>query len=307
MMGDVKRAPRLALILPALFPLVLGSCAPTQTNAARSPHLNPLGEAPDVVILAVSGRCTQPCRAPRDNYDYLTSRGTLDLLADMVAAQGFRVQVAGYGDNAQAEYQPLKVTEPQRGYAALQSDFTQMKQQWFMGPRPPRLILLGHSHGSVWLHHLIRNNPGVPVALQIDLDSNCTSWKLDHGASLRSLNLNETYPALNTCDPFRVMPMNKAMLNKDIAWPNVARNLEVQSKRLPSRTGPSGGSWINYAFEITRNVRPDGSRQGIEQLISTREDHSHVTYPNSDAVRWVLGRVKEIAQEWKAQDRADQP
>lgn len=278
----------------------LSGCAPLQMKSARNAPLDLNGPPPDVVVLAMSGRCTQPCRAPRDNYDYLTSRGTLDALADVFTAQGLSVQVAGYADNALAEFQPLKVVSPQQGYAALWNDYQQLRLRWMNQPRPPRVVLLGHSHGAVWLHQLVRNNPSVPVALQIDLDSNCALWTLDHRENLAQIRLEppELFPALRTCDLVSIEGQPRR--NKDIVWPNVAYNLEVQSKRLPAPAGPTGGSWINYTFELTRNVRPDGGTGGIEHFVSTREDHSNVAYPDSDAVRWVLERTRELARFWNA-------
>lgn len=295
--------------LPRLLSLaLLGSallgCAPLQQHPAKNKLIDLTGPPPDVVVIAISGRCTQPCRAPRDNYDYLTSRGTLDAVADAISAEGFTVQVAGYADNAAPLYQPLKVMEQQRGFGALLQDFSAMKAAWFGQPHQPRVVLLGHSHGSVWLHHFARINAYVPFALQIDLDASCASWQLDHGAGLREAHLDgKGQPlAIDACDTVSIPGMRRGVPAKDVVWPNVALNLEVQSKRLPARSSPSGGLWVNYTFDMTPNVRPDGQRGGIDTYISPREDHSAVAYPNSDALHWVLGHVTEIARAWKVAD-----
>ena len=300
MMYGVMRAPALLL----LTGLVLTGCKPLQQNPARHDTLNLNGNAPDVVVIAMSGRCTQPCRAPRDNYDYLTSRSTLDAVADAIQEAGFTVQVAGYSDNAAAAFQPLKVTQPQRGYKALVNDFATMKARWLSRARPPRVVLLGHSHGSTWLHHLVRNNRDVAFSLQIDLDSSCASWVLDHGAGLREAqaDLSGQFPAIGACDVIEVGTPPRRARGKDIVWPNVAQNLEVQSKRLPARTSDSGGFWVNYTFEIAPNTRVDGSGTGIDRFISTREDHSAIAYPNSDAMKWVLRHTRDLARVWKAED-----
>lgn len=282
---------------------ILSACTPLQQKLAQSPHLDTQGPAPDVVILAVSGRCTQPCRAPRDNYDYLSSRGTLDAVARTIFDQGFSVQVAGYADNAAADFQPLKVAGAQRGYAALLSDVAAMQSNWLGKPHPPRLVLLGHSHGAVWLHHFARTHPQIPIALQIDLDANCTSWTLDHGPGLREWKLDTPGQptAIDACDAIGIPGTVRGVPGKDVVWRNVAEDLEVQSKRLPARSD-IGGQWLNYAFDITPNVRPDGSRQGIQTFISTWQDHSTVTYLNTDAMNWVLERVNNIARAWKEED-----
>lgn len=288
------RWPAFLFLLPALV-----GCAPILPQAATSKHLDLQGPPPDVVILAMSGRCSQPCRAPRDNYDYLASRGTVDILAKALEAQGLSVQVASYADNSLESYQPLKVATVQHGYAALKSDFNRMRAQWFGKPTAPRIVLLGHSHGSVWLHHLAQVNPYVPFALQIDLDGVCASWSLDHATNLAVQPVDSPGEprAIDACNVVRAGNVN--VRGKDIVLPNVAYDLEVQSKRLPKRPSESGGLLVNYTFDYTPNVRPDGSSKGIEMFISAREDHSAVSYPNSDAMKWVLERTREITKDWK--------
>ncbi|MDB5045105.1 MAG: hypothetical protein JWQ08_1155 [Deinococcus sp.] len=292
----------------ALLPL-LAACAPITVHPGRSPALNLSGPAPAVVILSVSGRCGPPCLAPRDNWDYLTSRGTVDAVADAVAATGLSVQVAGYASNAAAQFESLQIQGPQRGFGALLADFERLKNGWLKGPNPPRVVLLGHSQGVVWLHYLTRIYPDVPFALQIDLDGICTAWRADHAPGIRGLPAPpKGVPGpLNACGSLQVPGaplLARGALNlKDLVWPNVALNLEVQSKRLPARTNGSG-LLINYLFDPVRNARLDGSATGIQTYVSAREDHSAVSYPGSDALRWVLARTSLTAQDWKAQQPA---
>lgn len=293
---------RLTVLLLTLL-LGLVACTPLYVvHPARTPALNLQGPPPDVVIFSMSGRCAPPCLAPRDNWDYLGSRGTLDRLADVFTAAGYRVQVSGYASNAAATFSSEYIGGPQRGYEALRSDFARVAQTWMKAARPPRLVLLGHSQGSVWLHHLARVNPYVPVALQVDLDGICVAWKSDFGDGIRELGSvygDEPSP-LQACDAFTVA--GRTVGAKDIVWPNVALDLEVQSKRLPARPGVSGGWPVNYLFEVTPNVRLDGTRTGIERFISSREDHSAISFPNSDALAWVAGKAAAIAQQWQAED-----
>lgn len=297
----------LAPLLPSLL-LTLVGCAPQFViHPFRAEPLALDGPAPDVVILSISGRCGPPCVSPRDNWDYLSSRGTLDSLADTISAAGYRVQVAGYASHPAALYQPPYLPTAQRGFGALLADFEQIRGRWLGGARPPRVVLLAHSHGVVWSHLLTRRHPEVPVALQIDLDGICVAWGGDYGAALRDAPmLPDGLPAARgACD--KVTVKGRGVAYKDIVWPNVAHNLEVQSKRLPSRTGVSGGLPVNYLFELSANLRLDGSASGIERFVSAREDHSAVTKPGSDALRWVTARTNLLLQAWKNQDAALPP
>ncbi|MVN85981.1 hypothetical protein GO986_04305 [Deinococcus sp. HMF7620] len=282
-----------ALVLAAL--LVLPGCAPSLTvRPAQTPALNLDGSAPDVVLLSVSGRCGVPCAAPRDNWDYLTSRGTVDRVAQALTDQGLRVQVAGYASHPLASFTSSLVGTPQRGFAALQADVTRLSNTWLKGEGRPHVVLLGHSQGSAWLHHLTRVNPSVPFDVQIDLDGICLAWPGDFGALSRTLAAGEVSP-LEACDTLRVV--GRPTSSKDVVWPNVRVNLEVQSKRLPTLSRTAGLP-VNYLFELAPNVRLDGTRTGLERFVSSREDHSAVTRPGSQALTWVTGRLAEVARGW---------
>ncbi|SMB92879.1 hypothetical protein [Deinococcus hopiensis] len=283
-------------------PLLLAGCIPAAAVPTHTAALDFGGSAPDVVIFAMSGRCGTGCAAPRDNWDYLTARGTVDRLADVFAAAGYRVEAAGYASNAAPAFSSRLTHTPQRGYAALEADYARLQTAWPGQPRP-RVVLLGHSQGVAWLHHLARVTPEQPVALQIDLDGICAAWVSDHGAALASWPQDPARPSpLEACSLFRLG--SRTLRGKDIVWPNVARNLEVQSKRLPSLTGAGGGFAFNYLFEVTPNARVDGSVAGTERFVSAREDHSAVSYPNSDSLRWVSEHVTELTVDWKRADLA---
>ncbi|THF71750.1 hypothetical protein E7T06_01995 [Deinococcus sp. Arct2-2] len=292
-----------ALLTAAL----LSSCAPLTWRPGASPALNLNAAPPDVVLLSVSGRCGPPCAAPRDDWDSLTPRGTVDAVANALAATGLSVQVAGYASNANETFFSRQVLAFQPGFGALVRDLDRMKTSWLAGPNPPRLVLLGHSQGVIWTHYLTRINPDVRFSLLIDLDGSCTFWTADRATDRPPVPLNYPAPGLpkpaQACD--NLATSAGTLRGKDVVWPNVERNLEVQSKRLPARTSPAGGLPINYLFDLTRNARPDGSRTGIETFVSVREDHSAISSPRSDAVRWISEHATQLTVGWKLQ-RPDQ-
>lgn len=282
------------LFIPLLCaPLLLvTACTPTIVlNPTRTAPLQLAGDAPDVVILSVSGRCTMPCGGPRDNWAYLGSRGTVDRVAREFESAGLTVQAGSYASNPLDRFTSSQINAEQRGYAALLADLDTLRGRW-AGPDAPRLVLLGHSQGAVWLHQLTRDRADVPFDVQIDLDSICLGWKSDFGPLIRPA---DPFSPLNACDPMIVAGKN--VNAKDVVWPNVARGIEVQSKRLPRR-GAANGFAVNYLFEVEGNVRLDGSTRGLTRFVSPREDHSAITYANSDAMAWVAAQLRDLTREW---------
>lgn len=282
---------------------LLSACAPLVWRPGKSPALDLNAAPPDVVLLSVSGRCGPPCAAPRDDWDSLTPRGTVDAVAGAIADAGLKVQVAGYASNANETFFSKQVLAFQPGFGSLVRDLNRMRSTWLAGPNPPRLVLLGHSQGVIWTHYLTRIYPDVPFSLLIDLDGSCTFWGADRATDQLLVPLNYPAPGLpkpaQACE--NLTTPAGTLRGKDVVWPNVERNLEVQSKRLPARTSSAGGLPVNYLFDLTRNARPDGSRIGIETFISVREDHSAVSHPNSDALRWVSEHAAQLALGWKLQ------
>ncbi|GGR83091.1 hypothetical protein [Deinococcus sedimenti] len=271
---------------------LLTACAPTLIqHPTVTPPLHLEGEAPDVVLLSVGGRCGVPCVAPRDNWAYLGSRGTVDRVAREFEAAGLTVQAANYASSPLDRFPSARTGTEQRGYAALLTDLDALRATW-TGRNAPRLVLLGHSQGVAWLHQLTRDRADVPFAIQIDLDGICLGWKSDFGPLIRT---TDPFSPLSACDPLTVA--GQRVNGKDVVWPNVARGIEVQSKRLPQR-GAANGYAVNYLFELEGNVRLDGSTRGLTRFVSPREDHSAITYPNSDALTWVAGQLRGVIQTW---------
>ncbi|WP_293911447.1 hypothetical protein [Deinococcus sp.] len=327
------------------------------TDADRSGARVP--GSPDVLIFGISGRCGPPCQAPQDDWDYLSERGTLDAIAGVFAARGLKVEVRGYAERLARTFQSRRSALPQRGVLDLISDYGRLTSAWTVGrPAGTRVILVGHSHGSVWGHYLSALYPRVPVAALIDLDTNCVAWSADHGSEVRAelraavregagqaggvqtgagqIGAGQTgagQPALPELSAWKTDPLRSplracgkvsvrdwlsgdglsgdglaegklntaAQVNlKDLVLPNVALNLEVQSKRWPARPIPAalagpgsyhGGLYVNYLFDLTPNRRPGGSRTDIATFISVREDHSAVSYPGSTALSWVKDQL----------------
>ena len=305
-------APAISRLLRVLFALtlcgLLAACAPTATlSYSAAAPLSPaqLAElpprppgSPDVLIFGISGRCGPPCQAPEDSWDYLGERGTLEKLAGVFRARGLNVLVASYAERVTGDFTSRRSKLPQRGILDLLPDYQRFTDQWVLGRRDPaRVILVGHSHGAVWAHYLSVLFSQVPVAALIDLDANCAAWNADHGAETVSVKnpiwqTGARLSPLQACSSIRVN--GKGVRLKDVVWPNVAQNFEVQSKRWPAAPDQSLGLYVNYLFELTPNERLDGSKTGIHTFVSVREDHSAVSFPNSQAIAWVSKELETL-------------
>jgi len=318
MLPAVRRrlsVPLRLLTLAVCSLLALTACAPAQqTGAAQSGYsgdLTPRPEgSPDVLLLAFSGRCPPGCHAPDDNIDYLTPRGTVQAVAAVLEARGLSVQtdaaashlsVHTPGSVSQAQAGAgHTVAASQQGFVQLEDRLTQAEQQWVRGrSNPTRIVLLAHSHGVVWSHALARAHPEVQIAAMIDLDGVCDFWETDHRqdiqAYLRTRGRNPWgFDLADSCGSVRVGHIRYDV--KDVVFPNVVSDLEVQSARLLGR--PDGSFMANFPFDSLQNVRLDGSRSGIQTFRSASDTHSSVSWPKSRAMAWVLARLTELSADW---------
>ena len=302
------------LALPGCAPMVQSALFPAPSSTPYSAELTPRPtDAPDVLLLAVSGRCPVRCQAPDDNIDYLTPRGTVQAVASVLEAQGLSVvsyAVAGsLGQHtprtiSQAQVGPGRtVAASQDGYLQLEARLNTAYADWIRGrSNPTRVVLLAHSHGVVWTHALARAHPEVPIATMIDLDGVCDVWESDNRRQVQAyvsqLGRNPWgFDLADSCGSVRVGNVRYDL--KDVVYPNVALNLEVQSQRL---VGREGGSVIaNFPFDGPQNVRPDGSRTGLLTFRSPGETHSAVSRPDSRAFGWVRAQLGSLGASWKGQ------
>lgn len=294
-------------LLPVIISAFLGmaslltACAPRMSEISLLPAgatdwqgtKGDFANPPDVIVMTFSGRCGIFCNVPVDSWDSLRIRGTTAMLTKALVAQGLRVSVASYTDYVGGRHFSRYASAWGAGYSSAVHDLNVMKPL-FATPRSPKLVVVGYSHGTVWAHLLVRSHPEIPVALQIDLDGVCGGWHFDHDPSFWALPQDADWrlkAAIEACEPTRVR--GRWMSPKDIVWPNVAQHLEVRSKNWPHATGDAGGYEYNFLFDRVRNSRPDGSREGLQEFISFRDDHSRLQYINSDAVKWLTEKIAE--------------
>lgn len=276
---------------------LLVSCIP-----AAQPKTRPAG-SPDVVILAFAGRCAsipvltpEPCNPPFDNTAYLGERGTTKLLADTFEQMGHSVATFN-ASSFLFEHTTKLSKEPQKGYLEAQNYLTSVVQNWVADyANPTRIIILAHSHGTVWASLLAWNNPKVKFDYFIYLDAVCLAWPQDHmlntqffqsrfdAAGLRRpwpLNQDE---GATPCGAAAVPGLGKRDIN-DVVPDNVGYALEVMSKNITSG---------NVLMDNDLNRRPNGSRKHIWSIKSVVDNHSDVSDVKSSSMRWVVDAVKTL-------------
>ncbi|MFC4454872.1 hypothetical protein [Deinococcus sonorensis] len=304
----------LPCFLLALISVPLSACAPRMGSpnlSAAAPVAtwpSPLTPrppgSPDVLLLSISGRCPPPClNAPDDNTEYLARRGVVQALTRTLQDAGLSVQSSTAAAHLTL-HRPHGSTEDVPGFLQVEAQLTTAYQRWMVGRRnPTRIVLLAHSHGVVWTHALARAHPEILVAALIDLDGLCDVWERDNAriiqAYVRQLGHNPwPFNLADSCGS--VMAGHLRYDLKDVVTDNVERNLEVESQRFAGRStepliGPYGA---NYAFDLVRNVRTDGSRRGIQTFVASTQNHSQVTQTDGPALRWVQLQLAALARGW---------
>lgn len=288
--------------------LLLAGCVPT-----ASPNLRPAG-SPDVVVLGFAGRCASipligdGCNPPFDNYGYLDDevfpRSASERQTAQVVLQAFRElgQTVEYFDvSAFIEGHRSGISRQlENGYLEAEGYLKRVVELWVKDyVNPTRIVLLAHSHGTVWASLLAWNHPEVRFDYFIYLDGICSFWDSDH---MRNNRLVQTYfdprglrrpfplnpgEGETPCDVLSVPGLRAKQDLNDVVPNNVQIGLEVVSKDPPSLPSP------NWLYDDDPNYRPDGSQSNLFRFKSPREDHSGVTAKNSEAMRWVVAQLKE--------------
>lgn len=292
-----------ALAATLLLALTLTGCLPRAAvlGAPEAPYTGTLTPrppgTPDVVIFAVSGRCRFPClEAPNGNWDYLGPRGAVNEVAEAFRDLGFRVETHAYSAHLLATHRSPISGKDEAGFVQLDEDFRRVRDELVAGrTNPTRIVLLAHSHGTNWTHQLARLHPSTPIDLMIDLDGICALWESDNRRTFRRFyeeRGGSPWPldVSRACDVTFIG--RRAYRPKDLVYPNVRYDLEVQSRRVGGATVDSPGP--NLLFDSTVNIRPDGTRDGIETLVARVEDHGEITYAGSEALRWVASRIRAL-------------
>lgn len=281
-------------------------------------HLRP-PDTPDVIIIAFSGRCGLACGAPFTNEAYLDdpNYGTLPALGNSIAESGAIVAGYSFAANVSIAYSDESVpVEQAYGYYEAQLLLDDIERELISDfDNPTRLVLLAHSHGTVWASLLAMENPEMLFDYFIYLDGVCNRWEednLDHGTYGNVIQdfynfIGEPYPSTlaifgGACNVYSI-PGQDLYHIKDVVPNNVLYGVEVHSDynvvSLPDDVQPTsihtladcnGIGWATG--DKNRNLRPDGTTAGIFFYKAVGEDHCEIAEPGSAALSWVLDVVQ---------------
>jgi len=285
---------------------MLAACAtnapapPPVPTPAPAPVL-PLRPAssPDFYVLGISGKCLfddlgRVCQnllpsglTPQNtanNYDYLSGRGTLEAIASAVRKNGWSVQTFGYAASLQDRTNTgTGQLATHQGFLSLAADLRAIVQRDIQGVRnPSKLILVGHSHGTVWSHLLTALNPELPVEIQVDFDGVCGYWQSDNQGDFQAAGLGNIVNFEQVCRSRDSALGGDPQDLQNVVYGAVRYNLDIHS------TGP-------LVLDRTSNARPDGSRAGIFSG-AFDEGHSGVVLSGSSALNWVSQGVTTLTR-----------
>ncbi len=289
--------------------LLLAACIP----APPQRNLRPAG-SPDVVVIGFAGRCASlpvvgdGCNPPFDNYGYLddevfprssTPRQTAQAVVGAFRNLGYSTEYFDVSAFLYAHTSGIS-RQQENGYLEAQGYLRRVYDYWIKGfENPTRVVLLAHSHGTVWASLLTWNHPEVRFDYFIYLDAICSFWDADNLRNNRIIQdyydvrgLRRPFPlgedeGGNPCKVIAVPGQSARQDLNDVVPPNVRVGLEVVS-RSPANLAP-----LNFIYDDDPDYRLDGSQANLFRFQS-REDHSGVTARNSDAMQWVVARIREI-------------
>jgi len=276
---------RLPLLLLVPILLFAGACS-DNGGGGEDPDSNPLlplpeGEAPDIVLLSVSGHGGAVsaifCESD-ENRAYLMDGGeATEALLSAFDNLGLDVLDAHFSDRVFADESGLA---DRLGFAEMVGFLKAVQAKWITGQaQPTRVVIVAHSHGATWAHLAVALLDEIPIEYLITLDGICLQWECEHTAGLAEwLAANGFAPPTDLTRPCELWTVGEVEYDtKDVAFDNVSINLEVHSNGFP-------------LGDCCTNVRLDGTTDGIETFMAP-ESHSGVTLADSVSMAWVVDEI----------------
>jgi len=268
---------------------------------ATGANLRP-DDAPDFVIFSFSGHCfLSDCGGAR-NPEYLEAHGTQTEIVRVVESHGADAIVLSYADEFYnrgpgGDWLTPSMDGDVEDYGFLQAmlEMPAIRDQWIADfDNPTRVIVLAHSHGTVWAHAALFLLPDLPVDILIDLDGVSTGWESDTatfgvgddwGAIIEAYNaatnIEWSFEFWHAANNWAVPDLPSQDI-EDIAPDSAWLNIEVQARNT-----------LTLPNDDALNHRLDGFTESIWSVQSV-EDHTGVDDPDSDAMIWVAQQMDAL-------------
>ncbi len=257
-------------------------------------------DAPDLVIIAFSGHCGLICDT-RSTWSYLSNASestggvaVLDAIARAYARLGLaKVEVFSASSFATSHYSSISgKIEP--GYLQAQAYLDEVKRDWIDGVADPtRVVLVGHSHGTVWASLLAMNNLDVTFDSFVSLDAVCWMWWNKHKQYIKETFVDGPWTIpfpLDQGDPCGTLsvPGQKERRNiNDVVPANVIYGLEVRTTFRLFSLDP------NVLTDDNVNVRINGTYANVWGITAT-ESHSDLGKHYNRSVSWVVAMLESL-------------
>jgi hypothetical protein len=262
---------------------------------------------PDLVIIAFSGHCGLVCHT-RNTWSYLDTASertggvaVLDAIRGAYEAMGLSVDVFSASSFVTAHYSGVS-EEMEHGYLQAQAYLDEVKRELIQGvANPTRVVLVGHSHGTVWASLLALNNLDVTFDAFISLDAICWQWWGRHKGFIAEAFVDSPWPlpfpldAGDPCGTFEVPGVGKVDVN-DVVSANVIFGLEARTHMRLLSFDP------NVLADDDPNVRINGTTSNIWG-ISAKETHSDLGRYYNQSVAWITAMITALG----LPDHADYP
>jgi hypothetical protein len=251
--------------------------------------LRPEG-SPDVVVMGFAGHCGPFCNV-QDTWSYLdaaeTDTGyieTAQAVTDILERQNYSVAYFDVSSFVKS-HESLLSKQTENGYLEAQAYLNEVKTNWIADfENPTHVILLAHSHGTLWATLLAINNLDVTFDYFIYLDGICWQFWGKHKNYIRSAYraLGQPLPfPLGEGDPcvfFDIAGQDKLQDINDVVPANVIYGLEVSS--------PLDYFALNVVRDDDPNVRINGSKRFV-WTIESQQGHSDINNRYGDAMNWI--------------------
>ncbi len=274
-----------------------GGFVPTE-QGPRATRSRPEG-TPDLVVVAFSGHCGIVCHT-RNTWSYLDSASettggvaVLDGIVDAYRALGLTVEVFSASSFVTAHYSAVS-EEVEHGYLQAQAYLDEVKRDLITGySNPTRVVLVGHSHGTVWASLLAMNNLDVTFDAFISLDAICWQWWARHKGFVAQAFVGSPWPLpypLENGDPCGTLaiPGFRQRFNiNDVFSANVIFGLEVRTSFRLLSLDP------NVLADDDPNVRINGTGMNIWGIEAT-ETHSDLGRYYNNSIAWVGAMITAL-------------